>query len=74
MKKVSVGIAAYNSEKNIANIVNSLLTQQGNSFELTEILVHSDNSSDHTVDIIKSLPILELKLLNLLTERGLLGH
>jgi len=56
MKKlptVSIGIPAYNEEKNIANILNSLMHQKRNAFFLKRITVYSDGSNDKTCEIVK---------------------
>jgi GT2 family glycosyltransferase len=51
---VSIGIPAYNAEQNIVNIVKALLSQTGN-FELKQIIIHSDNSKDNTVNAARSI-------------------
>ncbi len=45
---VSIGIPAYNEEANIKNLLDSLLSQKADNFELKEIIVVSDGSSDKT--------------------------
>lgn len=52
---VSIGIAAYNAEKNIKKILMSLLRQKETGFSIKEIVVHSDCSSDGTVAAAKSI-------------------
>lgn len=51
---LSVGISAYNEQANISNVITALLYQQEVNFELKEIIVVSDGSTDQTVDLIKS--------------------
>lgn len=46
---ISVGISAYNEERNIANLLEQVLNQKQNNWKLKEILVYSDGSSDQTV-------------------------
>ncbi|GAB4167846.1 MAG: hypothetical protein Kow00108_00530 [Calditrichia bacterium] len=49
---VSVGVMAYNEEKNIAKCLNSILQQEGD-FKLKEILVVSSGSTDKTNTIVQ---------------------
>lgn len=51
---VSVGITAFNEEKNIGHLLTSLLTQDLHEVTLTEILVISSGSTDKTNTIVKS--------------------
>lgn len=46
---VSIGIAAYNEEENIAKLLNALIRQNEHEFILKEIIVISDGSTDDTV-------------------------
>ena len=55
LPKVSVGIPAYNEELNIKKLLTSLLKQKGENFELFEIIVVSDGSTDNTVKEVESL-------------------
>lgn len=52
---VTVGIAAYNEEKNIANILQDILSQKQTNWTLKEIIVVSDGSHDKTVKRAKSV-------------------
>lgn len=49
MVKISIGIPAYNEEGNISNLLASLLAQKATAYELAEIIVVSDGSTDRTV-------------------------
>lgn len=51
MKKltVSIGIPAYNEEGNIRHLIEALLAQNQKDFDLKEIIVVSDGSTDNTV-------------------------
>jgi len=51
---VTIGIPAYNEEKNIGNLLKSLLKQKEKTMEIKEIIVVSDGSTDNTVTIIRS--------------------
>ncbi len=53
--KIYIVIAAYNEEKNIANILRSLVNLDYN------IVVVDDGSKDRTVDIVKNYPVTLLK-------------
>jgi len=56
MKKITVtiGIAAYNEEKNIANLLKSLLAQKENQIVIEAIRIASDGSTDSTVAKVKT--------------------
>lgn len=53
MFKCSVGVIAYNEEKNIGSLLNSLLGAKTDNFILDEIYVISDGSTDRTNKIVK---------------------
>lgn len=56
MQNITIGISAYNEEKNIIKIINSLLLQKfTDKFKLSKILVMSDGSSDNTVKLVRSI-------------------
>jgi cellulose synthase/poly-beta-1,6-N-acetylglucosamine synthase-like glycosyltransferase len=50
---VSVGICAYNEEKNIGNVLNLLHNTKVRGFKIIEILVVASGCTDRTCDIIK---------------------
>ncbi len=50
----SVGVFAYNEEKNIAKLLDALLNQKLQKVEITEIIVVSSACTDSTDDIVKS--------------------
>ncbi|HOD54949.1 MAG TPA: glycosyltransferase [Candidatus Cloacimonadota bacterium] len=60
----SVGVFAYNEEKNIANILTALLHQKLQTVEIVEIIVVSSASTDKTDQIVQSFidkhPIIRL--------------
>lgn len=47
---LTVGIPAYNEEKNIEKLLNDILSQQGDNFILKKIFVISDGSTDSTAE------------------------
>lgn len=67
MKKVtlSVGIPAYNEERNIAAILKTILRQKQESYTLEKIYVVADGCIDKTAEIVKKLAITnkEIKLI-----------
>ena len=60
LPKVSVIVPAYNSEKNIANLIESLLGLDYPK-ELLEIIIVDNNSNDKTKDIVKQYPVILLE-------------
>lgn len=54
-KTVTVGISAFNEEKNIGEILNQIVNQKGDNFILEKIIVISDGSNDATVKTIKKI-------------------
>lgn len=52
---VTIGIPAFNEEKNIAFTIQSVLKQRGDSFMVEKILVVSDGSNDSTDEIVKKM-------------------
>lgn len=50
---VSIGIPAYNEEKNIGRLLSALLCQKQTNFVLKEIIVVSDGSTDQTVRLVR---------------------
>jgi len=51
--EVSVGITVYNEEKNIPNIVSSLISQKTSLVNILEIIVVSSGSTDRTNELVK---------------------
>jgi glycosyltransferase involved in cell wall biosynthesis len=52
MLKVTVGIPSFNEEKNILNLLESVIKQKSEHFEICEIII-SDDSSDDTNRLIR---------------------
>lgn len=65
MKKmnVTVGIPAFNEEENILNLIESIKYQNTNNFNLTEIIIASDGSTDNTVKNIHSIKNNKIKMI-----------
>ena len=55
MLKVSVGIAAYNEERNIRRCIDAVLGQDMGENELLEVIVVSSGSTDGTDDLVRSM-------------------
>src|SRR3989344_7160699 len=70
---VSVGIAAYNEEHNIARLLNSVLTQKLRSVIISEILVISSGSTDNTNSIVKSYADKKYNKIKLIRQSKRLG-
>ncbi len=51
-KTVTVGIPAHNEQNNIAQLLEGVLSQKGNSFLLTKVVVLCDGCTDKTVSIV----------------------
>ena len=51
---ISVGIMAFNEEKNIGRLLKAILSQKLNQIKITEIIVVSDGSTDKTDEIVKN--------------------
>ena len=53
--KISIGICAYNEEKNIEQAIRSAYSQNTDNFEIAEIIVVSSGSTDRTDEIVSGL-------------------
>lgn len=69
---ISIGIPAYNEEKNIGQLLNNLIHQEQNSYHLSEIIVNTDGSSDKTPEIVKKFAQKhkQIKLIHNTERRG----
>ncbi len=63
-KRVSVGISAYNEEKNIKNVLRDILSQNQNGWKLKEILVYCDGCTDKTAENVMKIKNRHIKLVN----------
>jgi glycosyltransferase involved in cell wall biosynthesis len=52
MLKVTIGIPSFNEEKNILNLLQSVINQKSECFSICEIII-SDDSSDNTIRLIE---------------------
>lgn len=60
--RLSIGISAYNEERNIKKTLKSILHQKRLSYRISEILVYSDGSSDKTAIKANSLKSNKIKV------------
>jgi glycosyltransferase involved in cell wall biosynthesis len=68
---LTIGIAAYNEERNIGELLRSLLAQRIESARLIEIIVVSDMSGDSTEEIVESFDDMRIKLIRNSERLGL---
>lgn len=74
MKKkiaITIGIPAYNEEKNIGFLLKALRMQKLDGLRVKEVIVVSDGSDDNTVNVITSTHTPYLKLLIRKTRQGI---
>lgn len=50
---ITIGVSAYNEERNIRKVVSGILMQKQVGWQLKEVLIYSDGSSDTTVQKVK---------------------
>jgi cellulose synthase/poly-beta-1,6-N-acetylglucosamine synthase-like glycosyltransferase len=70
--RVSIGIAAYNEENNIARLLDSIITQKLSQVTITEIFIISSGSTDKTNDITKKY-VKRYKKIKLVPQKKRLG-
>lgn len=62
--QVTIGIPAFNEEKNIRQLLQSLVAQDQSTFTIREIIVASDASTDNTVPIVRRFPDSRITVIN----------
>ncbi len=67
---VTIGIPAYNEEKNIGHLIDELLIQTQESFSLEKIYVYSDGSTDGTNKIVNFFENDAVELIEGVTRGG----
>lgn len=60
---ITVGIPAYNEEKNIGKLLHAVFSQTGENFVLEKVIVVSDCSTDKTNEVIQSIKDKRIQLL-----------
>ena len=68
---ITIGVPAYNEEKNIRPLIVSLLNQEIVSFRLEKLLVVSDGSTDNTVYQVKKIRNRKIELIANPKRQGL---
>lgn len=61
---LTIGIPAYNEEKNIINSIQSLLNQREDGFTLQEIIVADDGSTDATLEKVSQITDKRVRVLH----------
>ncbi|MCX7997150.1 MAG: glycosyltransferase [Patescibacteria group bacterium] len=61
---VTVGIPAYNEEASIGRLVQSILAQKHTNYNLKELIIVSDGSTDNTVKVIQGINDKRIKLIS----------
>lgn len=61
---LTIGIPALNEQANIQKVLKTLLSQKDDNFELIEIIVNSDGSTDNTVEYAKAINDKRIKVLD----------
>lgn len=67
---VSIGIPAYNEEKNIKNLLGDILGQKQRRWQLKEIIIYSDGSTDKTVTLANQIESPFIKIVTQEVRRG----
>ncbi len=67
---VSIGIAAYNAEKNITFLVDGLLRQIKRNYRLRNIFIYSDASTDKTLELLYKYKNKKIKIINSTKRNG----
>jgi len=67
---VSVGIVAYNEERNIEAVIHDVLAQKTQTWKLNKVYVATDGSSDNTVQIVAGIRDKRIILLRSRTRKG----
>ena len=70
---VNIAIAAYNAEKNIKRLVESVTMQKEINFKLKKIIVNSDSSKDMTVAIARKIKDARVKVIDSKARAGYAG-
>lgn len=72
-KTVTIGIPAHNEERNIRELLRSILKQKGDNFIIEKIIVTCDGCTDKTADYVKSLQK-EFPLIQLIDDGKRMGQ
>jgi len=67
---VSIGVMAFNEEKNISNLLNNLLKQKTKEINIKEIIVVNDGSTDKTNELVSNFKNKKIILLKQKSREG----
>jgi glycosyltransferase involved in cell wall biosynthesis len=70
MRSVSVGIAARNAERNIGFLLRAVFAQTQEHIAIVQVVVHSDQSTDRTVEVVRGFADPRLVLIESPSRRG----
>lgn len=62
--EISIGIMAYNEERNITLLLNELIKQELDKVKIKEIIIVNDGSTDNTLKLVKQVKDSRIKLVN----------
>ncbi len=71
---ITVGVPAFNEERNIQSLLRDVLQQKQRGWELKEVLVYSDGSTDATVEKVKALKSPLIKINTDRDRKGQIGR
>lgn len=63
MTPISIGVCAYNEEKNILHTLESIISQRLDGFELSEVIVVSSGSTDRTDKIVRDFALIDPRII-----------
>lgn len=69
-KTVTIGIPAFNEEKNITFLLRDIQSQSMNNWELDQIIIYSDGSTDKTVELVKKQNIEKINIIESKHRKG----
>lgn len=68
--RISIGIPAFNEEKNISKLLESILKQKTKPNSITELIIANDGSKDNTLTEIKKHKSKKIKIINGKIRKG----
>lgn len=68
--KISVGLSAYNESANIARVLREVLSQKQSDWELAEVLIYNDGSTDTTLEQISTVTDSKIRVIDDIQRRG----
>lgn len=68
---VTIGIPAYNEDRNISTLVSSLLKQKSDGYKIDKIIISSDGSTDSTVINLRKVRGSKIKIIDNKDRQGI---